>query len=149
MPLHIGNSISFLLLLLLPARSSSSSLLFASFPLRLPGFKHLCSLGWGGTACLYNPGTRGMVWGGGGSSLQSVDLVSSREWDRVVLLQPLLTCVHLAEVLVTSNFPILSQVWVQDAATFPSPLQEEFLSTFLCLFCVFAGCGLLIAERYS
>lgn len=79
MPLHICNSISFLLLLLLPARSSSSSLLFASFPSRLPGFKHLCSLGsGGGTACLYNPGTRGMVWGGGGSSLQSVDLVSSK-----------------------------------------------------------------------
>lgn len=56
----------------------SSSLLFAGFPSRPSDFKHLSSLGWVGAACLYDPGTRRMVWGGGGSSLQSVDLVSSK-----------------------------------------------------------------------
>lgn len=78
MSLHICNYISFLLLLLLPARSSSSSLSLQVF---LQGCLDLSiCVAWagGGPACLYNPGTRGMVWGGGGSSLQSVDLVSSK-----------------------------------------------------------------------
>lgn len=85
-----------------------------------------------------------MVSGGGGSSLQSVDFVGSKRLGRGGSAAT--TCDLGA---LSRNFPILSQVWVQDAAAFPSPLQEEFLSTFLCLFCVFAGCGLLIAERYS
>lgn len=148
MSLHICNSVSFLLLLL-PAGSSSSSLLFAGFPSRPSEFNHLCSLGWVGAAHPYNPGTREWCGEGEGAACRTSVLSGPRDWDRMVLLHPLPTCVPLTGVHVTRNFPILSQVWVQDAATFPSPLQEEFLSTFLCLFCVFAGCGLLIAERYS
>lgn len=49
----------------------------------------ISSLGWVGTAHLYNPGTRGMMWGMGGAACRALILSSPRDWDRVVLLQPL------------------------------------------------------------
>lgn len=73
--------------------------------------------------------------GSGGNSLQSSDLVKPERLGQGGSAAALLTCVQLAAVHVSRNFPILSQVWVQDAAAFPSPLQEEFLSTFLFVLC--------------
>lgn len=71
--------------------------------------------------------------GSGGSSLQSSDLVKPKRLGQGGSAAAPLTCVQLAAVHVSRNFPISSQVWVQDA--FPSPLQEEFLSTFLFVLC--------------
>lgn len=134
-----------LLLLLLPARSSSSSLLLTGFPSRLSELKHLSGLSWVVAAHLYSPETRGMVWGGGGSSLPSLDLVSSK---RLRQGGSAATTCDLCRCSCRQKLSHFESSGVEDTATFPSPLQEEFLSTFLC-FVFFAGCGLLIAERYS
>lgn len=73
--------------------------------------------------------------GSGGSSLQSSVLIKPKRLGLGGSAAAPLTYVQLVDVHVSRNFPILSQVWVKDAAAFPSPLQEEFLSTFLFVLC--------------
>lgn len=82
-------------------------------------------------------------------SLQSVDTVSFKELEQGASAAT--NSVGLADIHVTRNLPILNQIWVQDAEDFPSPLQVERSSCQLSCVCFvfFAGCGLLIAERYS
>lgn len=139
-PLRVCNSVYFLLLL--PASVLSYLQVFLKSQTNF-------SLGLVDAACLYHLGTSAMLRGVGGT-------ISLQCW--YSQLQGTGTGCFCCNQFCGSgrrlcypNLPILNQTWVQDAEDFPSPLQVEWSSCQLSCVCFvfFAGCGLLIAERYS